>query len=108
MIPTTFGALAMSMANEVVFGCIATTDYLPSEATLLEEYFASGGELGTKLKNPVSSQLPIRHPKDLVSPWGTPKLLLRLCQEIVNDKISCSLDFGYDKQPGNNQGRLIR
>ena len=33
MIPVTFGALAMFMAIEVVFGCTITTDYLPSEAT---------------------------------------------------------------------------
>ena len=56
----------MSMAAEVVFGCIATMDFLPSGATLLEEYLALVGELGTELKNLASPHLPIRHPKDPV------------------------------------------
>jgi hypothetical protein len=31
----------MSIAGEVVFGCIASIDYSASGATLLEEYYAS-------------------------------------------------------------------
>jgi hypothetical protein len=58
------------MAAKVMFGCIATMDYLPSRATLLEENFASIGELGMESKILASSQLPIRHPNDIVPPWG--------------------------------------
>ena len=50
MIPITLGALPMSMAPELMFGCITTTYYLPSGTTLLEEYFALVGKLVTKLK----------------------------------------------------------
>lgn len=41
----TFGVLAMSIMAKVMFGCVATIDYLSYGAILLEEYFASGGEL---------------------------------------------------------------
>lgn len=40
------------MTTGVVFGCIATTNYLPIGATLLE-YFAMVGELEVELKNPI-------------------------------------------------------
>lgn len=47
MIPVSFGALAMSMGTEVVFGCMTTVDYLTFGATLLEEYFSLVGKLET-------------------------------------------------------------
>lgn len=92
MILVTLGALAMSMVAEIVFGCTITMDNLPSRATLLEEYFALVGELGTKLKHPASPYLPIQHSKYPVPPWRTPELLLQLCREIVSDMTSTSVD----------------
>lgn len=41
----TFGTLAMSMVAKIVLGCIATTNNLPFEATLLVEYFVIVGKL---------------------------------------------------------------
>lgn len=79
MFPVTFSLLAMPIAPEVVFSCIATMDYFPFDATLLEEYFALVGELETELRNLAFSRLWTRHPKDLVLPWGTPELLFQQC-----------------------------
>lgn len=75
MIPIAFGTLAMSMEIKVVFGCIATIDYLPSNATLLENYFALIGKLETKSKNPIPPHLLIWHSKYSLPPSKTSQLL---------------------------------
>lgn len=59
MIPVSFDALTMFMVAKVVFGCIATTSYLPFGAILLKEYFALVEELETKLRNVAPPHLPI-------------------------------------------------
>lgn len=90
IISITFGTLAMSMVVEMVFGCTATMDYLPSQATLLEEYFASVGELGWELRNLALPHLQIQYPNNPVPPRGTLELLSKQCQEIVSGLTSNS------------------
>ena len=95
---------------EAIFGCIATSNYLPSGEILLEEYFALVGELEMKMRNPTLPHLPIRHPNNLVPPWGTCELLSWQCQEIMSGPTSpfadsyrdpCTISWSIWWQPPN-------
>ena len=82
LIPVLFAAGAETALAEAMFGCSALVSDLPCGLTLLEETYAfMSGVAESREHAPL--EIPARHCKDPLPPWGTQLELTRSSSEIV-------------------------
>ena len=83
LIPVVFAASAVISTGEAMFGCSDLASDLRCGSMLLEETYAfMSGVVEPRQSAPV--EIPARHCKDPLPPWGTQLELTRRSQEIVD------------------------
>ena len=83
LIPVVFVASAVTSTAEAMFGYSALASNLPCGSMLLEETYAfMSGVAESRQSAPV--EIPARHCKDPIPPWGTQLELTRRSREIVD------------------------